>query len=117
MPSQNLGSMSVEALLKLKDDVANALSRRTVELKAQLSKLTDGGWSRVKPGRRGNFGKVKPKYRDPRTGETWSGRGAPARWIVAYEKQGKKRDEFLIGGKVASSPKRAATRKTPRKKK
>jgi len=39
--------------------------------------------------------KVAPKYRGP-DGETWSGRGLSPRWLVALEKQGKKRDSFLI---------------------
>jgi DNA-binding protein H-NS len=49
--------------------------------------------------------KVPAKYRDPKTGETWSGRGAPARWIVAYEKQGKKRDQFLVDKSAAKARK------------
>lgn len=32
-----------------------------------------------------------PKYRDPKTGATWSGRGKPPAWIA-----GKKRERFLI---------------------
>ncbi|MGM3411561.1 H-NS histone family protein [Ralstonia holmesii] len=33
---------------------------------------------------------VAPKYRDPKTGATWSGRGRAPAWI------GKNRDRFLI---------------------
>ena len=36
--------------------------------------------------------KVEPKYRDPATGTTWSGRGKPPAWI-----SGKDRGPFLIG--------------------
>lgn len=36
-------------------------------------------------------GKVAPKYRDPETGVTWTGRGRPPRWI-----DGKKKENFLI---------------------
>lgn len=32
-----------------------------------------------------------PKYRDPATGVTWTGRGKPPNWIL-----GKDRDQFLI---------------------
>lgn len=32
-----------------------------------------------------------PKYRDPATGETWSGRGRPPGWILEQD-----RDELLI---------------------
>lgn len=35
--------------------------------------------------------KVAPKYRNPETGETWTGRGKPPRWI-----QDKNREDFLI---------------------
>jgi DNA-binding protein H-NS len=40
--------------------------------------------------------RVAPKYRNPKTGETWSGRGRPARWLAELEQQGKSRDRFLI---------------------
>ena len=46
---------------------------------------------------RGKFGKgraragVAPKYRDPTSGSTWSGRGKPPKWIA-----GQNRDQFLI---------------------
>ncbi|WP_175891715.1 H-NS histone family protein [Burkholderia cepacia] len=36
--------------------------------------------------------KVVPKYRDPKTGATWSGRGKPPQWIAGA----KNRDRFLI---------------------
>jgi len=39
--------------------------------------------------------KVPPKYRS-RSGETWAGRGAKPRWLVAAIKGGKKLDDFLI---------------------
>ena len=35
--------------------------------------------------------KVAPKYRDPATGQTWTGRGKPPRWI-----QGQDRVKFAI---------------------
>ena len=34
---------------------------------------------------------VAPKYRDPHTGKTWSGRGKAPKWI-----DGKNRDDYLI---------------------
>jgi DNA-binding protein H-NS len=40
--------------------------------------------------------KVKPMYRNPKTGETWSGRGRTARWLAALEKAGHKRSAYLI---------------------
>ena len=35
--------------------------------------------------------KVAPKYRDPSTGQTWTGRGKPPKWI-----DGKDRQQYLI---------------------
>ncbi len=40
--------------------------------------------------------KVKPLYRNPKTGETWTGRGRAARWLAAAEKAGRDRADFLI---------------------
>jgi DNA-binding protein H-NS len=40
--------------------------------------------------------KVAPKYRHPKTGETWSGRGGTAGWLAREIKAGKKREDFLI---------------------
>lgn len=33
-------------------------------------------------GQKGSRAAVEPKYRDPKTGATWSGRGKPPRWIA-----------------------------------
>ena len=38
-------------------------------------------------------GKVAPKYRDPITGNTWSGRGLAPKWLA-----GKNKDDYLIAG-------------------
>jgi hypothetical protein len=40
--------------------------------------------------------KAEPKDRDPKTGETWSGRGRPAGWLKAYMDAGKRKEDFLI---------------------
>ena len=42
-----------------------------------------------KPGR--PRGKVAPKYRNPETGETWTGRGRAPRWMA-----GKQKESFAI---------------------
>ena len=42
-----------------------------------------------------------PKYRDPSTGKTWTGRGKPPNWIVGVSD----RTAFLItGGSAATKP-------------
>ncbi|WP_296663074.1 H-NS histone family protein [Paraburkholderia sp.] len=35
---------------------------------------------------------LPPRYQDPKTGATWSGRGKPPKWIA-----GKNRERFLMG--------------------
>jgi DNA-binding protein H-NS len=93
MPKPNLSSMSVDALLKLREDINKTLGRKATELRHQLSML--GGAARQRRGPlKGR--KVPPKYRSP-SGETWAGRGARPRWLVAALKKGKKVEDFLIG--------------------
>ena len=61
-------------------------------------------------------GKMPPKYRDPKTGATWSGHARPPAWI----KDGKDRSKFLIDAAAAAAEPavtaKAATKKTAAKK-
>lgn len=41
-------------------------------------------------------GKVEAKYRNPETGESWSGRGLKPRWLVMAIDAGKTLEDFLI---------------------
>lgn len=36
------------------------------------------------------------KFRDPKTGDVWSGKGRTARWLQAHIDAGKKREDFLV---------------------
>ena len=95
---RSLASMSVDALLKLRDDIGSMLSKKAGELKRQLSALTgtDVGNGRRRGRKSALKGrKVPPKYRGP-GGETWAGRGARPLWLSAAIKGGKKLDDFLI---------------------
>jgi DNA-binding protein H-NS len=49
------------------------------------------GRRKLDGGRDNRFGRVSAKYRNPETGETWTGRGRPPRWIA-----GKIHEQFLI---------------------
>ncbi|HUW80842.1 MAG TPA: H-NS histone family protein [Acidocella sp.] len=42
-------------------------------------------------------GAVAAKYRNPATGESWSGRGRAPRWLADALAKGRTKDEFLIG--------------------
>ena len=73
------------------------------------------GGSARRPGRPGRAGAVRagvPKYRNPQTGDTWTGRGRPPAWIVGA----KSRDAFLIDGNGSAGHRNAAaTQKSGRK--
>jgi DNA-binding protein H-NS len=89
----NLKGMNVEALLSLRDQVDKRLLERRRELEKQLGAITPKGKARISSSLKGK--KVPPKYRS-RSGETWAGRGARPRWLVAAMKKGKKIEDFLI---------------------
>ena len=117
-----LASMSVEALLQLRDDIGSVLSRKAGQLQTQLAALGDGGWTAKKAAGRPRGSKMKarkvaPKYRNPKNrSETWAGRGAMPRWMAAEIKKGKKREDFAIS-KSAAKAKRALAKKPRRTKK
>jgi DNA-binding protein H-NS len=90
-----LPGMTLEGLMDLRKRVDEALHKRRAELEKQLAALT-GGRKVVRGGGSAlREKKVPPKYRSP-SGETWAGRGAKPRWLVAAIKRGKKLDDFLI---------------------
>src|ERR1700710_844862 len=94
MPSANIKNLSVPQLLAMRADIDKQLQFRKTELQAQLAQIGgdgSGGKARSVKG-----SKVAPKYRDPKTGETWSGRGGVAGWLAREIKSGKKREDFLI---------------------
>ena len=122
MAKTSLTSMSVEALLKLRDDIGDVLSRKAGQLQSQLAALGDGGWitsGKRSDGRRTSKmkgRKVPPKYRNPKNrSETWAGRGAMPRWLAAEIKKGKKREDFAIDKSAKAKGRRA--KKTGRKQK
>ena len=115
MAKSDLASMSVEALIKMRDEVIQTLSRKSGEIQRQLAALGDGGW--VSSGKKAvgrpkgstlKGKKVASKYRNPKNrSETWAGRGAVPRWMAAAIKGGKKKESFLIdksAAKTAAKP-------------
>ena len=94
MAKADLASMSVNALLKLREDVEKVLTSRAQELRNQLARLSHeiGPRSRESSlkGR-----KVAVKYRD-KSGHTWAGRGAQAVWLREKLKHGAKLEDFAV---------------------
>jgi DNA-binding protein H-NS len=104
-----LESMSMDALWLLHERVSTILSARIgaekQELEKRLAVLNGGkdliyqsGASRsLQKGKaRRKYPTVLPKYRNPQTSETWSGRGKRPLWLVAAMKSGRKIEEFRI---------------------
>jgi DNA-binding protein H-NS len=104
MPKQSLASMSVDALLKLRNEIGAILHRKAEGLKkelkaigadyAEVGRIAVYGKKKAKAGGR----KVAAKYRskkDPKL--TWAGRGAVPRWMREEMKGTKlKKESFLI---------------------
>jgi DNA-binding protein H-NS len=84
--------MSVDALLKLREDIEKTLTARAAQLRDELSKLTGHPKLTSHPlkGRR-----APVKYRD-RAGNTWAGRGAQPRWLLERLKAGAKLQDFSV---------------------
>jgi DNA-binding protein H-NS len=115
MPALNLRNMDVDALLDLRSQIDGQLATRRGDLQKQLARLQKIGSeapAAVSNGRTSAMKgvKVKPKYRDAKTGDTWAGRGVQPRWLTAALKAGKKLDDYLID-KVARKAAGKARRK------
>ncbi|WP_060363552.1 H-NS family nucleoid-associated regulatory protein [Burkholderia stagnalis] len=88
-----------EQLAKLEQETEAA---RVAELAAVVAdireKVAEYGiapediFGRQRAGKRKAVGPIAAKYHNPKTGETWSGRGRAPAWI----KEAKNRDRFLI---------------------
>jgi DNA-binding protein H-NS len=84
------------------DAIINAMNHYHITHDELLASAPEGAAGRKRKARAngksgaGRGRRVRPKYRNPKTGETWSGRGRPARWLAELERQGKSRDRFLI---------------------
>jgi DNA-binding protein H-NS len=106
----SLTNMSVEELLDLRKQVDATLSKRRTELEKQLRELGTTAKVGRRAGSKLKGRKVAAKYRGP-SGETWAGRGAKPRWLVAAIKEGKKLEDFLIEKSVAVVRKKRRAKK------
>jgi DNA-binding protein H-NS len=104
---EQLGTMTLDELQELNREVSRHIEismgkrkeegiRKVRELCVQMGlsakDIFIGKFSEAGTGHYGKpRGKVAPKYRDPATGQTWTGRGKTPRWL-----QDKNRDDFLI---------------------
>jgi DNA-binding protein H-NS len=98
-----------DALGQMQQRHDQSRSAKRAELEAQLAALgyaapKKGGRPRATANGSGNGatrmearkGKVKAKYRDPKTNETWSGRGRMASWLKTKQHAGEKLEKYLV---------------------
>jgi DNA-binding protein H-NS len=82
----------LESLSTSHSKIRNA---RIAELRRELAAL-DGNSSHTNGAAEGGKrSKVQAKYRDPATGDTWSGRGRMSTWLAAKVKAGEKASRYL----------------------
>jgi DNA-binding protein H-NS len=106
----DLESKSVDDLWLLHEEISSILSARIKAEKHELEKrlavlnrgrdivAQSGDSASFQNGKaRRKYPRVLPKYRNPQTSETWSGRGKQPLWLVAAMKSGRKIEEFRIG--------------------
>ena len=104
-----LESQSLDDLWSLHEEISAILSARIKAEKHELEKrlavldrgrdifAQSGLSSSLQTGKaRRKYPRVLPKYCNPQTSETWSGRGKRPRWLVAAMKSGRKIEEFRI---------------------
>ena len=104
MANPNLASMSVDALLNLRQNIEKVLTSRAQDLRDQLARLGQ----EVSPRTRVSSLKgrsVPVKYRD-KSGNTWAGRGAQPVWLRQKLKDGAKLEDFAVDKNVARRTKK-----------
>jgi DNA-binding protein H-NS len=124
MPTKkfDLEAMSFDDLWSLHEQISQLLSVRITSEKRELERrlavlnrgieLANGKDPENSPSYNANgkarrkYPRVLPKYRNPQTSETWSGRGKQPRWLVAAIKTGGKIEDFEIGGVRGSKGRR-----------
>src|SRR4051812_22505830 len=106
-------AMSFDELWSVHEQISQILAVRITsekrELERRLAVLNRSRGAIEGPGSEGaqsyssggkarrKYPRVLPKYRNPQTSETWSGRGKQPRWLVAAIKSGRRIEEFRIG--------------------
>ncbi|MGJ4921912.1 H-NS family nucleoid-associated regulatory protein [Bradyrhizobium sp. HKCCYLRH2060] len=115
-------AMSFDDLWSLHEQISQILAVRITSEKRELERRlavlnrsrgaiegagSEGGQSYTTSGKaRRKYPRVLPKYRNPQTSETWSGRGKQPRWLVAAIKTGHRIEEFAINGAGGSKSRR-----------
>ena len=106
MAKPNLTSMSIDALLKLRDDISRVLNRKSDQLKRQLASLGETNWRGTRGASTLKGRRVPIKYRD-KSGNTWAGRGVQPVWLREKLKSGAKLEDFAVQNSHNTSPRKS----------
>ena len=82
-----------------KKELIDEFKARAEALGLSLGELAAGASKTGSPSEKG--APTQPstvKFRNPETGETWSGRGRMPKWLTLAEQQGRGREEFAAQG-------------------
>lgn len=86
--------------VKQRRPIITSIVRSMQDNEITIEELTEALEKTQKRGSSTNASQPKsvlpPKFRNPATGDTWTGRGRPPRWILDAEAAGKERSKFLI---------------------
>lgn len=113
--STDLGTMSIDELLALRDEIDGHLNKlvasemdRLEKRMARLAGIAKDAKSKsqkiqkltstdtAKPAKRRKGKKAPIKFRDPKTGNAWSGRGLTPVWLRNYEAGGGSRSDLAV---------------------
>jgi len=87
---QQQQALAVQIEEARKRELADAIARVRAEV-SEYGLTAEDIFSTRRSGQRTAGAKVAPKYRNPATGQTWTGRGKPPKWI-----EGQDRAQFAI---------------------
>jgi DNA-binding protein H-NS len=100
-----LANLSIEELIRLGAEVDRLIRQRIASEKQSalatldmLKRYESGNWKKkgTEPAAKKHRAKPAPRYRDPLTGQTWTGRGMLPRWLKNAIKAGKNKEDFKI---------------------
>ena len=94
----NIEPLTVQALRALREDADKLIKLKKAEERKRVIKelrqlAKDNGYDlddlMGKTKKSGSSGKQPPKYKDPDTDKTWSGKGPAPKWAKLYKEQGR----------------------------
>ncbi|MEL6922167.1 MAG: H-NS histone family protein [Pseudomonadota bacterium] len=83
---------TVRSATKPRKTVRKPKTPKLTLVESQTSEKT----SKAKAKKRKPIGKAPIKFRDPKTGNTWSGRGRTPIWLRAHEEAGRNRQKYAV---------------------